>query len=141
MKVKLLHKDAIVPSYAKTGDAGMDLYSIEQVWIPARARAVVKTGIAIELPLMYEAQIRPRSGLAAKHGITVLNAPGTIDSGYRGEIMIILLNTSAEAYMINVGDRIAQMVIAEYVHTSIRVVEELSETQRGTGGLGSTGKN
>ena len=140
MKVKLLHPDAKAPSYAKTGDAGMDIHSIDNVWITAGERAIVKTGIAIELPIGFEAQIRPRSGLAAKHGLTVLNTPGTIDSGYRGEIMVIMINTSKVDYEVVKGDRIAQMVIANYVQAPVYVVEELSDSSRGKEGLGSTGK-
>jgi dUTP pyrophosphatase len=141
MKVKLLHPDASLPKYAKFGDAGMDITSIEDVTIHPMERAIIKTGIAIELVPGLEAQIRPRSGLAAKHGLTVLNAPGTIDSGYRGEIMVIMFNSHHEPYEVSAGDRIAQMVIAKYETVEINVVEELTESNRGEGGLGHTGTN
>ena len=106
----------------------------------ARPTLIIPTGIAIALPAGYEAQIRPRSGLAAKHSITVLNSPGTIDADYRGEIKAILINHSAEDFIITRGMRIAQMVIAKYEHVQFDEVESLEETQRGTGGFGSTGK-
>ena len=141
MKVKVLDENAVVPKYAKKGDAGMDLTSVENIVIPARSRVIVHTGIAIALDEGYEAQIRPRSGLAAKHGLTVLNTPGTIDSGYRGELMVILFNSSVQNYVVHIGDRIAQMVIAKYETPTIEVVDDLDETERGAGGLGSTGKN
>lgn len=139
MKVKLLNPNAVLPHYAKPGDAGLDLYSIENVQIPPKQRRVVRTGIAIELSNGYEAQIRPRSGLAAKYGITVLNSPGTIDSGYRGELMVIMYNTSDDTYIINVKDKIAQMVISKYEHVEFEITEELSETERGEGRFGHTG--
>jgi dUTP pyrophosphatase len=141
MKVKLLHPDAILPKYAKFGDAGMDITSVEDVCITAGHRRIIKTGLAIELAPGLEAQVRPRSGLAAKHGLTVLNAPGTIDSGYRGEIMVIMLNTGIADYNVSVGDRIAQLVIAKYETVEINEVSELTESNRGEGGLGHTGKN
>jgi dUTP pyrophosphatase len=141
MKIKVLDKNAVIPKYAKPGDAGMDLTSIEALTIPARSRVVVHTGIAIALDEGYEAQIRPRSGFAAKMGVTVLNSPGTIDSGYRGELMVILFNSSGDNVGIGIGDRIAQMVIAKYEQPTIEVVDDLDETERGTGGLGSTGTN
>ena len=139
LKVKKLHKDAVIPSYAKNGDAGMDLYSVEAIGILSGERVLVKTGISIELPKGYEAQIRPRSGLALKKGITVLNTPGTIDEGYRGEIGVILINHSDEIVFIQKGDRIAQMVINKIESVKIEEVKELSDTDRGTGGFGSTG--
>lgn len=140
LKVKRLHEDAIIPSYAKAGDAGMDLHSIESVGIPAGERGLVKTGISIELPKGYEAQVRPRSGLALKKGISVLNTPGTIDEGYRGEVGVILINLGSEIVFIKKGDRIAQMVINKVESVNVEEVELLSDTERGSGGFGSTGK-
>ena len=139
LKIKKLSDDAILPSYAKPGDAGMDLYSIEEVEFMPGYRALVNTGIAIELPEGYEAQIRPRSGLSLKKGITVLNSPGTIDSGYRGTLGVILINLSQKYYRVNKGERIAQMVINKVESMKIEEVEELSETERSSGGFGSTG--
>ena len=112
-------------------DASLTMKPLERVWVP--------TGLFISLPEGYEMQIRPRSGLAAKHGITVLNAPGTIDADFRGEIGVILINLSDSEYVINDGERIAQMIVARYEHARWNEVEELDETQRGTGGLGHTG--
>ncbi len=129
------------PSYETDASAGMDLRANleEPVTLEPLQRTIVKTGLFIALPPGYEAQVRPRSGLAAKFGITVLNAPGTIDADYRGEIGVILANLSAESFTINDGDRIAQMVIAAYAHTKWDEVNVLDETKRGHGGFGSTG--
>jgi dUTP pyrophosphatase len=128
-----------LPTYATEGSAGMDLRSNEDVIIPAEGRGVVGTGLSIQLPRHHEAQIRPRSGMAAKEGITVLNSPGTIDSDYTGEIGVILYNTTKKPYQIRKGDRIAQMVIAEYEKAKWLEVDSLNETERGSGGFGSTG--
>lgn len=130
-----------IPAYETPLSAGMDLRAnIEQtITIKPLERVVVKTGLMIALPSGYEAQIRPRSGLAAKKGITVLNSPGTIDADYRGEIGVILINLSTENFLINDGDRIAQMVVAKYERVDLEHVEELNETTRGVGGFGSTG--
>ena len=130
-----------IPAYETPLSAGMDLRAnIEQtITIKPLERVVVKTGLMIALPSGYEAQIRPRSGLAAKKGITVLNSPGTIDADYRGEIGVILINLSTEDFLINDGDRIAQMVVAKYERVDLEHVEELNETTRGVGGFGSTG--
>ncbi len=139
--VKLLHSDAILPRYAHGPgeDAGMDLHAVEDVLLVPGVPALVPTGLAIELPPGYEAQIRPRSGLALRHAITLPNAPATIDPGYRGEIRVILLNLGRAPYRIRKGDRIAQMVIARY--EAVEWVEaELSETRRGAGGFGSSGR-
>ena len=140
IKIKRVHPDAQLPVYAHgpLEDAGMDLRSIESVTIaPAQTHAVA-TGLSIELPAGYEAQIRPRSGLAFKNSITVPNSPGTIDPAYRGEIKVILLNLGSAPFAIQPGDRIAQMVIARY--EAIEWEEaELSDTQRGAGGFGSSG--
>lgn len=140
LKVKKLHEDAVLPSYANRGDAGMDLYSIEDGGITPGERCLIRTGIAIELPKGVEAQIRPRSGLALKKGITVLNTPGTIDEGYRGEVGVILINHSDEIVFIKKGDRIAQMVINKVESVKIEEVKGLSGTDRGKGGFGSTGE-
>jgi dUTP pyrophosphatase len=129
------------PSYETSSSAGMDLRAnIQQpVILKPLERGIIKTGLFIALPSGFEAQIRPRSGLAAKHGISVLNAPGTIDADYRGEIGVILVNLSNENFTINNGDRIAQMIIARYAHTKWDEVSVLDETKRGKGGFGSTG--
>lgn len=142
---QLPHAEGLaLPSYETTGAAGMDLRAAlpegTPVIIGPLERSLVPTGIAIELPSGYEAQIRPRSGLAAKAGLTVLNAPGTIDSDYRGEIKVILINLSNEPVAINRDDRIAQMVIAPVTTASVEPVTTLSLTKRGEGGFGSTGK-
>ncbi|WP_392419864.1 dUTP diphosphatase [Capnocytophaga canis] len=131
-----------LPNYQTEEAAGMDIHAFvtTPITILPLERVIVKTGLFLELPKGYEAQIRPRSGLAAKHGITVLNAPGTIDSDYRGEIGVILVNLSNEPFVIQNGERIAQMVFAKYEKATLTEVQELSETIRGTGGFGSTGK-
>ena len=139
LKIKKLSEDAIIPSYAKPGDAGMDLYSIEDAEISPGRRQIIKTGIAIELPENMEAQIRPRSGLAVKSGLTVLNSPGTIDTGFRGEIGVIIVNLGEKKVFISKGDRIAQMVINKFERMKIEEVEDISETERGKNGFGSTG--
>ncbi len=132
-----------LPSYETAGSAGMDLRAAvadgETIMLQAGARALVDTGLAMALPQGFEAQIRPRSGLAIKHGITCLNTPGTIDSDYRGEIKIILINLGQEPFEIKRGDRIAQMVIAPVIQAQFNEVEELTNTSRGQGGFGSTG--
>lgn len=130
-----------LPSYETIASAGMDLRAniSESITLAPLARAIVKTGLFIELPIGYEAQVRPRSGLAAKNGITVLNSPGTIDADYRGEIGVILVNLSNETFVIENGERVAQLVIAKHERAEWVVVNELSETSRGAGGFGSTG--
>ena len=140
--VRLEHgADLALPSYATPGAAGMDLRSAEVLTIKPHARALVATGIAIALPLGFEAQIRPRSGLAVKHGVTVLNAPGTIDCDYRGEIKVPMINHGDDDFVIARGDRIAQMVIARAPQVLLEEVSTLDETLRGAGGFGSSGKN
>ncbi|MBI2670653.1 dUTP diphosphatase, partial [Candidatus Woesearchaeota archaeon] len=129
LKIKKLHPDACIPSYAKLGDAGLDLYAIEDFVIPARSRYTARTGIAIELPVGYEAQIRSRSGLASKHGVNVHNSPGTIDSGYRGEVMVILMNHDDKDYNAKKGDKIAQMIIHKHEIAKIVENEDLSKTE------------
>jgi dUTP pyrophosphatase len=133
--------DLPTPKYATEGSAGMDLYADvhEPLVLDAGKRLIVPTGISIELPPNYEAQIRPRSGLAAKNGVTVLNTPGTIDSDYRGEIKVILANFSDEDFVIERGMRIAQMIIAQVTMATLVEAELLIETERGVGGFGSTG--
>jgi len=139
VKIKKLTKNAIVPSFAHFGDAGADLRSTHNIVIPAGCTELVHTGIAIELEPFTEAQIRPRSGLAAKNGITVLNSPGTVDFGYTGEINVLLHNTSMEDFQVKKDMRLAQMVITELPKVEFVEVDELSDTERGDGGFGSTG--
>ncbi|MBQ4503144.1 MAG: dUTP diphosphatase [Alistipes sp.] len=143
MKVKIInHSGFDCPSYATPLSAGMDLRaSMEQsITLAPLERALVPTGLFVELPEGYEMQIRPRSGLAAKHGITVLNSPGTIDADYRGEIKVILVNLSNNPFEIVPGERIAQAVVAQHAHIEWEQVEQLGATERGAGGFGSTGR-
>lgn len=143
MKVKIVNGSAWpAPAYATIQSAGMDLKANieEPVTIAPLQRVMVPTGLSIALPEGTEAQIRPRSGLAAKHGVTVLNSPGTIDADYRGEIKVILVNLSDTPFIVNPGERIAQMVIARYEHVEWDEVETLDGTDRGEGGFGSTGR-
>lgn len=143
MKVRIINKSHHpIPQYATQESAGLDLraFILQPITLKPLERALVSTGLSIELPVGYEAQIRPRSGLAAKHGITVLNSPGTIDSDYRGEIKAILVNLSNEDFVINDGERICQMVIAAHSQVELIEVDELSNTERGNGGFGHTGK-
>jgi dUTP pyrophosphatase len=134
-------KDLPLPTYATAQSAGMDLMAAidEDIILKAGARKLIPTGLTIALPASFEAQIRPRSGLALKNGITVLNSPGTIDADYRGEIGIILINHSQEDFIITRGMRIAQMIIARVEQASFDIVTELNDSERGTGGFGSTG--
>ncbi len=134
-----MHADAVLPHYAHPGDSGMDMYSIEDVIIEAGASGFVHTGLKIAVPHGYEAQVRPKSGLALKHSITVLNTPGTVDSGYRGELCVILINHGQDAFKIKQHTKIAQMVICPVVQVEIVEVERLDDTARGEGGFGSTG--
>lgn len=139
---KLSHaQDLDLPKYATEHSAGMDLLAAiaNPVTLAPMQRAIIPTGIAIALPQGFEAQVRPRSGLAAKNGVTVLNAPGTIDADYRGEVGVILVNLSQEPFTITRGMRIAQMIIAPYTRATWNQVQSLDETQRGAGGFGSTG--
>lgn len=143
MKVKIVNRSAYPsPFYATEKSAGMDLKAdvAEPIVLGPLERAMIPTGLYIALPDGTEAQVRPRSGLAAKHGISVLNAPGTIDADYRGEIKVILVNLSNEPFTVNPGERIAQMVIARYEKVEWDEVEVLDETERGEGGFGSTGR-
>lgn len=143
MKIKVINKSTnALPSYETIASAGMDLRAhLEQsITLKPMERKLIPTGLSIELPAGYEAQVRPRSGLALKNGITLLNAPGTIDADYRGDIGVILANLSTEDFTIQPGDRIAQMVIAKYEQIQWEQVDDLSVTERGAGGFGSTGK-
>ena len=142
MKVKVVNKSKNdLPNYSTIASAGMDLRANidAPILLKPLSRTIVKTGIFMELPIGYEAQVRPRSGLAFKKGITVLNSPGTIDADYRGEIGVILVNLSDEEYIIEDGERIAQMVLAKHEQVNWFEVETLEETERGSGGFGSTG--
>ncbi|MCH9661584.1 MAG: dUTP diphosphatase [Bacteroidetes bacterium] len=142
MTIKIINKSAHpIPHYETEASAGMDLRAniTENITLKPLDRTIVKTGLFIELPVGYEAQVRPRSGLAAKKGITVLNAPGTVDADYRGEIGVILVNLSNEDFVIENGERVAQLVIARHERAEWEVVTALSTTERGAGGFGSTG--
>jgi len=139
MKIVKFFDDAITPSYAHPSDSGLDLYAIaDEIILPGESR-LIGTGISIQLDKGTEAQIRPRSGLALKHQVTVLNTPGTIDEGYRGEIGVILINHGKSPFRVEKGMRIAQMVIAPVIRVIVEEVVSLSESQRGLGGFGSTG--
>ncbi|WP_026884389.1 dUTP diphosphatase [Clostridium akagii] len=137
--IEKINEKAIIPFYAHSGDAGMDLFSVEKVLIAPGEIKLINTGIKLQLPLNTEAQVRPRSGLALKYGITVLNSPGTIDEGYRGEVAIILINHGKEPFIVEENMKIAQMVIKPTLNVEIEEVKELSKTDRGEGGFGSTG--
>ena len=137
----IIAQDGFEPIYAKAGDAGCDLRSTNQHVIAAGERMLVQTGVKLAMPDGYVGLVHPRSGLAAKHGITVLNAPGTVDAGYRGEIMVTLLNTSAEDFQIEVGDRIAQLLFQKVERARFIEVSELPESSRGESGFGSSGRS
>ena len=142
MTIKIINKSQHeLPNYETLASAGMDLRAniSEAITLQPLERAIIKTGLFLELPIGFEAQVRPRSGLAAKNGVTVLNAPGTIDADYRGEVGVILVNLSNVAFTIENGERIAQMIIAKHERAEWQLVTELSETVRGEGGFGSTG--
>ncbi|WP_103866995.1 dUTP diphosphatase [Aquimarina sp. I32.4] len=142
MQIKIINRSSHdLPDYETIASAGMDLRAsiAESVVLKPLERAIIKTGLFIELPVGYEAQVRPRSGLAAKKGITVLNAPGTVDADYRGEVGVILVNLSNENFIVENGERVAQMVVAKHERADWVEVTELSETSRGEGGFGSTG--
>ena len=139
LRFKKVHPDAVLPSYAHPSDAGMDLRSVDDLTLAPGQRALVHTGLVMLLPPLYEAQVRPRSGLALKNGVTVLNTPGTIDSGYRGEVGVILINLGQAAFDVRKGDKIAQMVIAAVTQPNIEETDVVDETDRGSGGFGSTG--
>lgn len=137
---KKTHKNAIIPTYAKENDSCCDLYSVEDVTLITGERKLIDTGIAIELPQNFEAQIRPRSGNAWKHGVTVLNTPGTIDAAFRSSLKIILINHGSDYFVIKKGDRIAQMKFSPTYRGHFIEVKELSNSERGTDGIGSTGR-
>lgn len=143
MKIKIINtSNNELPAYETEHAAGMDLRAFisEPIVLNANTKAIVSTGLFMEIPVGFEAQVRPRSGLAFKHGITVLNSPGTIDADYRGEVKVLLINHGTEAFEIKNGERIAQIVIAKHETATWEIVNELSETGRGQGGYGSTGK-
>ena len=143
MKINIINNSGhALPQYETAHAAGMDMRAFieNEITIKPLQRVLIPTGLSIELPVGYEAQIRPRSGLAYKHGISIVNAPGTIDADYRGELKVLLVNLSDTDFVVNNGDRIAQMVIAKHETISWEVVDELSDTARGTGGYGHTGK-
>ncbi|MGB0185614.1 MAG: dUTP diphosphatase [Flavobacteriaceae bacterium] len=143
MKINIINKSAhALPHYETIASAGMDLRANldHDIVLNPMERSIIPTGLFMELPVGYEAQVRPRSGLAAKHGLTVLNSPGTIDADYRGEIGVILVNLSQTAFTIKNGERVAQMVIAKHERADWEEVQQLSETSRGEGGFGSTGR-
>lgn len=139
LKIKKINKNAIVPNYAHDGDAGLDLYAVENLVLKPGERGLIHTGIQIELPKNTEAQIRPRSGLALKNGITTLNSPGTIDEGYRGEVGVILINHGQETFFVEEGMKIAQMIVKPVYRVNIVEVEELSDSERKANGFGSSG--
>ena len=139
LRFKKVHPDAVLPSYAHPSDAGMDLRSVDDLTLAPGQRALVHTGLVMLLPPLYEAQVRPRSGLALKNGVTVLNTPGTIDSGYRGEAGVIWIHLGQAAFDVRKGDKIAQMVIAPVTQPNIEETDVVDETDRGSGGFGSTG--
>ena len=139
VKFRKIDPAAILPSYAHPGDAGMDVRSVEDLVVESGGRKLVRTGLVMMLPPGYEAQVRPRSGLALKNGVTVLNTPGTIDEGYRGEVGVILANLGTEPFRVEKGAKIAQIVIAPCTRAEIVETAEVDETARGAGGFGSTG--
>lgn len=137
--IKKLNSEAIMPSIAHKGDAGLDVYSIEEKLVKAGEIELIGTGIALELPQNTEAQMRPRSGLALKHGITLVNSPGTIDEGYKGEIKLIIINHGKDDFKVKKGMKIAQMVIKPVLQIEVQEIEELNISERGEGGFGSSG--
>ena len=139
LAIRRIDPAAQLPTYAHPGDAGMDVRSIETVTLRPGDRALVRTGLVFQLPPDAEAQVRPRSGLALKHGVTVLNAPGTIDAGYRGEVGVILVNLGAEPFTVEKGMKVAQVVVASVARAEIVEVAETDVTERGADGFGSTG--
>jgi dUTP pyrophosphatase len=141
LRARKLHPDAQLPRFAHgpDEDAGMDLFAVEEAVLAPGGRASVGCGIALEIPPGYEGQVRPRSGLAAKHGVTLINAPGTIDPGYRGEVRVLMINLSREAYLVKPGERVAQLVIGAYAAPEWQWSETLDDSERSEGGFGSTG--
>jgi len=139
LRIRRLNPDAIIPAYAHPGDAGLDLHACEDVALDPGVACLVPTGVAIELPEATEAQVRPRSGLALKHSVTVLNTPGTIDEGYRGEVGVVLINHGPSTFQVTRGMRIAQLVVQKRWTVEVVEVDGLTDTTRGAGGFGSTG--
>lgn len=139
VRLKRLSPEARLPQYAYPNDSGADLYAAEEVVLQPGERRAISTGLAAEVPLGFELQVRPKSGIALNSGVTVLNAPGTVDAGYRGEIRVILINLGTAPYVIHKGQKIAQLVLAPVFRADFQEVEELSESTRGAGGFGSTG--
>jgi len=140
VKVKKLDPEAVYPQYQTPGSSGMDLVALTDQFLNKGQIRLVSTGLAFEIPTGYEGQIRPRSSLASRHGVTVVNSPGTIDSDYRGEVKVALINLSTESYKVTKGDRIAQLVIAPVMKAEIEAVTEVTDSERGEGGFGSTGQ-
>lgn len=140
LKIKLIRPEAKIPTYAHEGDAGLDLYSTMDHTLEPGKSILVTTGFSLELPKNTEAQIRPRSGLALKHQITVLNSPGTIDCGYRGEVGVILINHGSQSFAVEKGMKIAQMVVKPVLTVEVIIKDSLEDSSRGTGGYGSTGR-
>jgi len=140
IQVKRLKDNTTLPAYMTEGSSGLDLYSAEEKVIPPGKWEVISTGIAVEIPYGYEGEIRSRSGIAKDHGVFVLNSPGTVDSDYRGEVRVILMNLGDKSFKINTGDRIAQLVISPVVQVEVMEVDELSDTGRNAGGFGHTGR-
>jgi len=141
VRIQKVHEHATIPNYAHEGDSGMDLYSVEEHVLTPGERKLIPTGLKIALPIGYEAQVRPKSGLALKHGITIINTPGTVDAGYRGELGLIVINHGTFDYKIERKQKVAQLVIQKVERAKLEEVESLEDTQRGTGGFGSTGLN
>ncbi len=141
LKIKKINQKAILPKYAHDGDAGMDVYSTEDYDLKPMERKAIPTGLVLEIPEGYEIQVRAKSGLALNYGIALPNAPGTIDSGYRGELKVILINYSDKSYEIKTGQKIAQLVLAKYEKADIVEIEKIGNTTRSDGGFGSTGLN
>jgi len=137
--IQKLHNDAVIPKYAHEGDAGVDLHSTIDYGLKPGEKALIPTGLKMAIPKGYEGQVRPKSGLALKSGITVLNTPGTVDAPYRGEVGVIVINHSKDPYQIRKGEKIAQMIFNEIKYANFKVVDSLNETSRGEGGYGSTG--
>ncbi len=140
LRFKRLHPHAIAPQYASVDAAGIDLAALENAALSPGEWVCVRTGLAFEIPSGFEGQIRPRSGLAARHGVTVLNSPGTIDADYRGEVLVPLINHGAETFILEHGDRIAQLIVSPVLKVAVEEAETLTQTCRGTGGFGSTGR-
>lgn len=140
MKIKKLNEEAIIPQYQSRGAAGFDFHALNALSLKPGERGIIQTGLAVALEIGYELQVRPRSGLAFKHGISIVNSPGTVDSDYRGEVKIVLINHGSKLFEVAKGDRVAQGVIKEVVQARIVEVDELDSTQRGEAGFGSTGR-